>query len=177
MLTATFGAGAISGNLALASGAQVSMGPITATATATDGSGQTVTFGPVQTEANGGFTLSNVILPAGNFDLWAQYAGSDALWPAASGTAVGSALPLALTTTSLADGTSGSAYNQTLSANGGTPPYVWVGWGAPSGIVVHQDGTVSGTPAASGAYSVAVWVIDDSEPTQVVTKTLPLTIH
>ncbi len=177
MLTATLGASAISGNLSLASGAPVPMAPITATATATDGSGQAFNFGPVQTAADGIFTLSPVVLPVGNFELWTQYAGSDTLWPAASGTAVGSAVPLALTTTSLADGTAGSAYNQVLSASGGTAPYVWVGWGAPSGIVVHQDGTASGTPAASGAYSVTVWAVDDSEPTQVVTTTLPLTIH
>lgn len=177
LLTATLGAGAISGDLALASGAPVAMAPVNAIATATDGSGQTVNFGPVQTAANGSFTLSPVVLPAGNFELWTQYAGSDTLWPAASGTAVGSVLPLALTTASLPEGTAGTAYSQYLSASGGTPPYVWVGWGAPSGIVVHQDGTVSGTPAASGAYSVAVWVIDDSEPTQVVTAKLPLTIH
>ena len=177
VMTATLGVGAISGDLALSSGAPVAMAPINATATATDGSGQTVNFGPVQTAADGSFTLSPVVLPAGNFELWTQYAGSDTLWPAASGTAVGSAPPLALTTASLPDGTAGTAYNQDLSASGGTPPYVWVGWGAPSGIVVHQDGTVSGTPAVSGTYSVAVWVVDDSEPTQVVTAKLSLIIH
>jgi len=153
------------------------MAPINATATATHGSGQTVNFGPVQTAADGSFTLSPVLLPAGNFELWTQYAGSDTLWPTASGTAVGSAPPLALTTASLPDGTAGTAYTQALSASGATPPYVWVGWGAPSGIVVHQDGTVSGTPVASGAYSVAVWVVDDSEPTQIVTATLRLAIR
>ena len=177
VLTATLGAGAIGGNLALASGAPVAMALINATAAATDGSGQTVNFGPVQTAVDGSFTLSSVALPSGNFELWTQYAGSDTLWPAASGTAVGSMPLLALTTAALPDGTAGTAYSQNLSASGGTPPYVWVGWGATSGIVVHQDGTVSGTPVASGAYSVAVWVIDDSEPTQVVTADLPLTIH
>ena len=47
----------------------------------------------------------------------------------------------------------------------------------PLGLVLGQDGTLSGTPTAAGTYTVTVSVIDNSAPTQVVDTSFVLVIH
>lgn len=133
--------------------------------------------GSAQTGANGSFVLPTGAMPSGNFELWTEYAGSDSLWPAASGIAVGTAAPLAIATPSLPPATSGIPYTQTLSAIGGTPPYLWIGSGLPPGLTIAQDGTITGTPSAAGTYTVSASVIDESAPTQVVPSTWQLTVN
>jgi hypothetical protein len=43
-----------------------------------------------------------------------------------------------------------TAYNQTLTASGGTPPYTWSAAGLPTGIVLSAAGVLSGAPASVG---------------------------
>jgi hypothetical protein len=109
--------------------------------------------------------------------LWADYAGTATLWPASAWKPIGQAPALTVTTTTLPDATAGSAYGQTLTETGGLPPYLWVGAEMPPGLVLGQDGTLSGTPTAAGTYTISVSVIDDSAPTQVVDSAIPLVIH
>lgn len=69
---------------------------------------------------------------------------------------------LQIATTSLAAG-SGAVYSATLSATGGTPPYVWsIGGGSlPTGLHLNlATGTISGTPGVSGDYHFTAQVYD-----------------
>lgn len=60
---------------------------------------------------------------------------------------------------SLPGGTVGVAYTASLSAAGGTPPYVWSVSGLPPGLTLNA-GTLSGAPTAAGSYAVGVTATD-----------------
>lgn len=70
--------------------------------------------------------------------------------------------PLAVTTTSLPDGTIGAAYSQTLGAAGGTAPYTWTITGSlPAGLTLNATtGAIAGTPTAAGTSSFTAVVTD-----------------
>lgn len=90
--------------------------------------------------------------------------------------------PLAVVTTSLPAGTTGQPYSATLTASGGTPPYIWtVGSGFPSGLSVSSSGLISGTLAAAGSFNFPVQVTDVNKASAVGQLSLtiqvaPLTI-
>jgi len=66
-----------------------------------------------------------------------------------------------ITTPSLAGGTVGIAYSQTVSATGGVPPYHWAAQGLPQGLSIDPgSGTISGTPQATGSYTVTISATD-----------------
>jgi hypothetical protein len=71
---------------------------------------------------------------------------------------------LGITTTSLAAGTVGVTYLQTLGASGGSPPYSWfINSGAlPGGLNLNTTGTISGTPLRSGILAFSVQVTDSA---------------
>ena len=72
------------------------------------------------------------------------------------------------TTSPLPSGTPGQPYSQTLSAQGGAPPYSWSAAGLPSGLSIDPaTGTISGTSTAAGTFSVTVTVTDSSSNTAV----------
>ncbi|HEX7339127.1 MAG TPA: putative Ig domain-containing protein [Rhodanobacteraceae bacterium] len=83
---------------------------------------------------------------------------------------------ITLTPASLADGTVGSAYSQTLIATGGVGPYTFAitGGGLPAGLTLDQDGSLSGTPTAAGSFPVTVTATDAHGQTgaQVYTLTI-----
>ncbi len=56
----------------------------------------------------------------------------------------------------------GSAYNATLAATGGAPPYVWLANSSlPAGLTLNPNtGTISGTPTTAGTYSTPITVSD-----------------
>lgn len=66
--------------------------------------------------------------------------------------------------TSLPSAQRGSAYSQNLSASGGTAPYTYaVTAGAlPAGISLSSNGSLSGTPTASGSFNFTVTATDSS---------------
>lgn len=72
--------------------------------------------------------------------------------------------PLVITTTSLPNGTVGSAYNQTLAATGGIGALSWAlaaGSGPlPPGLNLSAAGVVSGTPTQAGTFNFTVRVTD-----------------
>jgi hypothetical protein len=76
--------------------------------------------------------------------------------------------------------TIGLPYSQTLTASGGTPPYVWsvVSGAPPNGIALSPGtGVLSGTATAAGSFTFTVGVSDSSTPTQLTaTKALTLTV-
>ncbi len=62
----------------------------------------------------------------------------------------------------LPSGTVGTAYNQTITASGGTPPYnfaVSVG-GLPTGLTLSSGGALAGTPTAPGSFTFTVTATD-----------------
>jgi hypothetical protein len=87
---------------------------------------------------------------------------------------------LHINTSSLASGAQGVPYGAGLSASGGTPPYAWsLNSGSdplPPGLSLSSTGAISGTPAASGTFPFTVRVTDASNPQQIATKILSITI-
>ena len=78
------------------------------------------------------------------------------------------ATPLAITSSTLAAATEGTAYTQTLTASGGTLPYTWsiTSGSIPAGLTLSSGGVISGTPTASGTYKITVAVSDSGKPVQ-----------
>ena len=75
---------------------------------------------------------------------------------------------LVITTASpLPGGRVGDRYAQQLAAEGGVPPYSWSATGLPAGLALSAAGLLSGTPTASGTYTLNVTVTDS---TQVATS-------
>jgi hypothetical protein len=137
---------------------------------------QPSTLGAVVTAIDGGYQFAlGASLPP-DYTLWVDYAGSNALWPAAASAIVGHA-PLAASTHVLPDGAVGTPYSQLLGASGGMTPYLWVAKGLPPGLTLAQDGTLSGTPMAAGTYAIVTSIIDGSAPPQYVDESLQLIIH
>ena len=81
---------------------------------------------------------------------------------------------LSITTASLPGGTVGVAYQQTLAATGGAGGNAWsVTAGAlPAGLSLGADGSITGTPTATGASNFTVQVKDSS--TATATKALSI---
>ena len=74
---------------------------------------------------------------------------------------VGATQPLAITTAALPPATQGSPYDQTLEAEGGTPPYSWSAQGLPAGLSISGN-KITGTPSAAGTSQVTLNVTDSS---------------
>src|SRR5262249_6756373 len=70
----------------------------------------------------------------------------------------------------------GVAYSQSLIATGGTPPYTWsISSGAlPPDLTFSADGTITGTPSATGTSDFAVTVRDSASNT--ARQTLSITV-
>ena len=91
--------------------------------------------------------------------------------------------PLTITTTSLANGTVGTAYSEPLQAAGGKPPYIWTvtsGSSLPTWLSLGGSGTnwtISGTPAAAGTSTFSLTVTDSTTPTaQSKSQSLSVTV-
>jgi large repetitive protein len=137
---------------------------------------QAVSLGSATTAADGSFSFSLAGPMPTTSTLWADYAGTSTLWPAAASVKAGFA-PLQVLTTALPTSAAGTAYTQTLTASGGVAPYLWVGVGLPQGMVLGQDGSLSGTPTTAGKYTISVSVVDSADPTAVADQTLSLAVN
>lgn len=68
---------------------------------------------------------------------------------------------IALTPTALPNGTGGVAYNQKVTASGGTAPYGFIASGKlPDGLSLSADGTLSGIPTISGSFDFTITATD-----------------
>ncbi len=90
------------------------------------------------------------------------------------------ALALTATTNSLPNGHLGTAYDATLSAEGGTPPYTWAltSGTLPAGLSLNPaSGEISGTPTlVSQATPLTFQVTDSASPADMMSVDLALTI-
>ncbi|MHC4713441.1 MAG: putative Ig domain-containing protein [Planctomycetota bacterium] len=87
---------------------------------------------------------------------------------------------LTITTSSLPDGTAGTAYNQSVSASGGSTPYTWsiISGGPPAGITLNTStGALSGTPTTVGTSNFTVKVTDSQPTPDEDTQALSITIN
>ncbi len=113
-------------------------------------------------------------------NLTGQHSQAVPLMIASATTSTGTTIaPLAISTTSLVSGFAGSSYSAGLAATGGTPAYSWTitSGQLPSGLTLAtSSGVISGTPTASGTFSLGITVIDSSAPQQTATATLTLSI-
>ena len=88
--------------------------------------------------------------------------------------------PPVISTSSLPNGQVGVAYNTTLTATSGTPPYTWsiTSGTLPAGLTLNAStGVISGTPSSPVTNaSLTFKVTDSGMPAQSAPKTLTLTI-
>ncbi len=101
-------------------------------------------------------------------------AGGNAGWQAPT------APRLTITKATLAGGTIGSAYSDTLTAVNGVQPYTWsIAFGTlPPGLSLNSaTGAITGTPTATGVYNFTALVFDSSTPTaQTATKDISISV-
>ncbi len=115
-------------------------------------------------------TLSGTPSAGGSFAITvtatdATPAGSGGPYAASAAYALAVTVPtITLAPTSLPPAISGVAYSQVLAATGGTAPYSYaVTAGAlPAGVTLSPTGTLSGTPSASGSFTLSITATDAS---------------
>lgn len=83
---------------------------------------------------------------------------------------------LKITTSSLTNGTVGTAYSESLLATGGTTPYSWsvVSGALPPGMALGGTGLVKGAPTSSGSYSFTAQVLDSKKTSSSYTYSLTI---
>jgi hypothetical protein len=84
-----------------------------------------------------------------------------------------------IATMNVADGMEDTAYNVTVVALGGTPPYTWTiaSGRLPDGLVIDTvSGVISGTPIKKGNYNFTIQVSDNATPANVATQRLRIRI-
>lgn len=71
--------------------------------------------------------------------------------------------PILLAPATLPNGAIGVAYNQTITASGGTAPYLFalVAGSLPAGLTLSSAGAITGTPSAAGSSTFTVRAVDD----------------
>lgn len=87
---------------------------------------------------------------------------------------------ISISPTTMPDGNVGAAYSQTLTATGGTAPYVWaISAGMlPAGLVLDPaTGIISGTPTAAGTSNFTVTVTDAATTPRSASRDYSLTIQ
>jgi hypothetical protein len=86
--------------------------------------------------------------------------------------------PLTITTTSVPNGSTNTAYSAFLFAGGGTTPYTWsISSGSlPTGMTLSSAGDITGVPTTAGTSSFTAKVTDSSSPVQTATANYGVTI-
>jgi hypothetical protein len=84
-----------------------------------------------------------------------------------------------IATMNVADGVEETAYNVTVVALGGTPPYTWniASGRLPDGLAIDTvSGVISGTPTKKGNYNFTIQASDNATPANVATQRLRIRI-
>ena len=87
--------------------------------------------------------------------------------------------PPCITTTELPPAELNIPYVATLKAVGGTPPYTWsiASGSLPPGLSLSSDGTITGTPTATGTFTFSLEVVDSLGASARVTQSLQVTVE
>ena len=148
---------------------------------------QPYTFSITAGSLPGGLTLnkstgviSGTPTQAGTSNFTVRVQDSDPVAPATASVNLGMkvVVPLVITNTGFPAGRVGTAYSQTLTASGGTPPYVWSLSSVsalPNGLLLSPQGVISGTPTTAGTTSFIVNVSDSAS--QLVSDTFNIAIY
>jgi hypothetical protein len=109
-------------------------------------------------------TLKTKALPAGTDTVTVTYGGDSTY--SGSSASVTLDVSLALSPKKLSAATVGTSYTATLTATGGTAPYLYARASGklPHGIHLSSSGKLSGTPSAAGTFRFAVKVTDSADP-------------
>ena len=85
---------------------------------------------------------------------------------------------LSITTTSLANATSGTAYSTTLAATGGQSPYKWslASGTLPTGMTLNTSGVLAGPPSQNGTFNFTVSATDSEAILWVASLPLSLLV-
>jgi hypothetical protein len=85
---------------------------------------------------------------------------------------------LVISTTALPAGMSGTGYNASLAATGGTAPYKWsiASGQLPAGLQFSSTGAISGTPSATGLFNFTTKASDSSGTVQTATAALSINV-
>jgi hypothetical protein len=135
---------------------------------------------PAGLSLGGNGTISGIPTTTGNFSL--AITVTDGQSPAKTASAniplsvTAAIAPLVITSTTVASGTSNQPYSATLSATGGTAPYTWSVSGLPTGLSLGSNGVISGTPTATGNFSLAITATDSQSPAKTTSVSLPLSV-
>ena len=86
--------------------------------------------------------------------------------------------PLAITTTSLPDGTIEAPYSRALAATGGAPPYDWsvISGLLPPDLTLDPTGLLIGTPTTDGTFNFTVQTSDGAGQTDQRSLMLTITV-
>jgi hypothetical protein len=93
--------------------------------------------------------------------------------------ALEAAMLLNITSQSLPDAALNDSYTTTVTAVGGTAPYIWsiVSGALPPGLSLNSsNGVISGTPANTGIFNFTVQIADSASPQKVTSKALSITV-
>ncbi len=129
---------------------------------------------PGLTLSSGG-VLSGTPTAAGTSGFTVQVTDTSGVTASAAFQLTISPAPVSITTTSLPAGQVGTAYSQTLTASGGTPPYTWSTANSVPGLTCSSSGVLSGTPTSAGTSNLNVQVTDKAG--LVSSTSLQLTIN
>src|SRR5581483_2887939 len=88
-------------------------------------------------------------------------------------------LPIAVATSTLADGSVRAPYQSTLVANGGTGLTSWsvTAGSLPAGLTLSPAGVISGTPTAVGTSTFTVQAVDAGWAGNAATQSLTIAVH
>ena len=87
--------------------------------------------------------------------------------------------PPCITTTELPPAELNTPYMATLEAVGGTPPYIWsiASGSLPPGLSLSSEGTITGTPTATGTFTFSLEIVDSLGASARVTQSLEVTVE
>ena len=83
---------------------------------------------------------------------------------------------LSISQTSIPEGVTGRSYSTTLTATGGVGALTWSAESMPPGLTLSANGTISGTPTASGHFAIDVRVKDSDSPPQTFGRSFELRV-